>query len=42
MILRKSYPEIKDLIIAAQTETNELISIFVKSIQTAKANLKKK
>jgi len=42
MILRKSYPEIKDLIIAAQTETNELISIFVKSIQTAKANLTNK
>jgi four helix bundle protein len=42
MLLRKSYPEIKDLIIAAQTETNELISIFVKSIQTAKTNSTKK
>ena len=42
MLLRKSYPEINDLIISAQTETNELISIFVKSIQTAKANANKK
>ena len=42
MLLRKSYPEIEDLIINAQTETNELISIFVKSIQTAKANSAKK
>ena len=42
MLLRKSSPETKDLIIAAQTETNELISIFVKSIQTAKANSTKK
>ena len=42
MLLRKSYPEIEDLIIRAQTETNELISIFVKSIQTAKANSTKK
>ena len=42
MLLRKSSPETKDLIIAAQTETTELISIFVKSIQTAKANSTKK
>ena len=42
MLLRKSYPEIEDLIIIAQTETNELISIFVKSIQTAKTNSTKK
>jgi four helix bundle protein len=42
MLLRKSLPEIRDLIIDAQMETNELISIFVKSIQTAKANLTNK
>ena len=42
MLLRKSAPEIKDFIIAAHTETIELISIFVKSIQTAKTNLIKK
>ncbi len=42
ILLRKSTPDIKDLIIAAQAETNELISIFVKSIQTAKINSTKK
>ena len=42
ILLRKSYLELKDLIIPAQTETNELISIFVKSIQTAKTNSLKK
>jgi len=42
ILQRKSSPEIKDLLIAAQTETTELISIFVKSIQTAKANSTKK
>ncbi len=31
----------KEKIITALTETNELISIFVKSIQTAQKNLKK-
>jgi four helix bundle protein len=42
MLLRKSYPEINDLLLEAQKETNELISIFVKSIQTAKANKTRK
>ena len=42
MLLRKSSLELKNLIITSQTETNELISIFVKSVQTAKANSSKK
>jgi four helix bundle protein len=42
MLLRKSSPELKNLFITSQTETNELISIFVKSVQTAKSNSSKK
>ena len=42
VLLRKSYPNVNDLLIAAQTETVELISIFVKSIKTAQSNLAKK
>jgi four helix bundle protein len=42
ILLRKSYPEMEDLLTSAKTETIELISIFVKSIQTAKTNSLKK
>ena len=39
ILLRKSYPKLNDLILNSLSETNELISIFVKSIQTSKKKL---